>query len=51
LNQKLINKNEAQFGKEARALYGDSIVNSINAKLIGSTIDQHNKVQELSDQI
>jgi hypothetical protein len=49
--QKMVEGNEARYGKEARALYGDSVVDASNAKLMGLTIRQYRRVQELSNQI
>ncbi len=49
--QKMIEDNEALYGKEARALYGDSVVDDSNAKLMGLTALQYERVQELSNQI
>jgi len=49
--QRMVEENEAQYGKDARGLYGDGIVDASNAKLMGLTIEQHNRVQELSDLI
>jgi DNA-binding transcriptional MerR regulator len=49
--QKLIEDNEKKFGKEVREKYGDAAVDASNAKLMGLTTEQYEKVQELSQQI
>lgn len=49
--QKLIDKNEKQYGKEIREKYGDDIIDASNAKVMGLTAEQYERVQELSRQI
>lgn len=49
--QKLVEENEKKYGKETREKYGDDIVNESNAKMIGLTYEQYEKMQELSQQI
>lgn len=46
--QKLIDENEKQYGKEIREKYGDDIINASNAKVMGLTAEQYERVQELS---
>ena len=49
--QKMLDKNEKQYGKEIREKYGNDIVDASNAKMMGLTAEQYKKVQELSCQI
>jgi DNA-binding transcriptional MerR regulator len=49
--QDLIDKNEAQFGREARERYGDSAVDQSNAKLKNMTQSQHDEVTALAQTI
>lgn len=49
--QKMLEKNEKQYGKEIREKYGNDIVDASNAKMMGLTAEQYKKVQELSCQI
>lgn len=46
--QKIIDENEKQYGKEIREKYGDDIIDASNAKVMGSTAEQYERVQELS---
>ena len=49
--QRILDENEKQYGKEIREKFGDGIVDSSNAKMMGLTVEQYEKVQELSYQI
>jgi DNA-binding transcriptional MerR regulator len=49
--QKMVEDNEKQYGKEIREKFGDAIVDASNAKMMGLTAEQHEKVQKLSCQI
>jgi len=49
--QKMLDENEDKYGKEARTLYGDKVVDASNTKLMGLTPQQYAYVQELSSQI
>ncbi|NLC45150.1 MAG: MerR family transcriptional regulator, partial [Clostridiales bacterium] len=49
--QKLIEDNENKYGKETRDKYGDDIVDESNAKMMGLTYEQYEKMQELTKQI
>lgn len=44
--QKIINENEKQYGKEIREKFGDAIVDASNAKMMGLTDEQYEKVQK-----
>jgi hypothetical protein len=47
----LIANNEQQYGREIRNKYGTETVKASNAKLMGLTADQYERVQDLSLQI
>jgi erythromycin esterase-like protein len=47
----MIDDNEKQYGKEIREKFGDDVIDASNAKLMGLTADQYERVQELSRQI
>ncbi len=49
--QKLVDENEKKYGKEIREKYGDDVVDKSNAKMMGLTAEQYEKMQELSQQI
>ncbi|MCF8018656.1 MAG: MerR family transcriptional regulator [Vallitaleaceae bacterium] len=49
--KKMVSENEEVYGKEIREKYGDEIVDSSNAKLMGLTEKEYRRYQELSDQI
>jgi DNA-binding transcriptional MerR regulator len=49
--QKLINDNEAKYGKEIRAKYGDEKVDRSNQKLMGLTPEQYAELQKLEAEI
>ncbi|RNC62750.1 MAG: HTH-type transcriptional activator mta [Candidatus Dichloromethanomonas elyunquensis] len=49
--QKMLDENEKQYGKEIREKFGDAIVDASNAKMMGLTAEQYEKVQNLSCQI
>ncbi len=47
--QKMIDENEAKYGKEVREKYGDDTVNKSNEKLKNMTPEQYKEVTELSE--
>lgn len=47
----LISQNEAQYGKEVRATYGDAAVDASNAKLMGMSEAQYHAYEELTAEI
>ncbi len=47
--QKMIDENEAKYGKEIREKYGADTVNKSNDKVKNMTQEQHQKVTELSE--
>lgn len=49
--KKMLEENEQQYGKELRERFGDDVIDSSNAKLMGMTEEQYVKVQSLSLQI
>lgn len=49
--QKMLDENEKQYGKEIREKFGDAIVDASNARMMGLTAEQYEKVQNLSCQI
>ena len=49
--QKLIDQNEKQYGKEIREKFGSDTIDASNTKLMGLTENQYAKAQELSRQI
>jgi DNA-binding transcriptional MerR regulator len=49
--QKLIDDNEAQYGKEVRVKYGDETVNKSNQKLKGMTQEQYAQFEKLSQMV
>ena len=49
--EQLIANNEQQYGREIREKYGAVTVEASNAKLMGLTVDQYDRVQDLSRQI
>jgi len=51
LKKKMIDENEKKYGKEIREKYGDDVVNASNAKLMGLTEEQYERMQQLSQQI
>jgi DNA-binding transcriptional MerR regulator len=51
LKQNLIDENEAKYGEEIRAKYGDNTIDSSNAKIKGLTKEQYDEVQRLSDEL
>jgi len=51
LKQNLIDENEAKYGEEIRAKYGDNAIDSSNAKLKGLTKEQYDEVQKLTDKL
>jgi len=49
--QQLIDDNEAKYGEEIRAKYGDEQVDKSNAKLKGMTKEQYEEIERLSEDI
>ncbi|SFJ53940.1 MerR family transcriptional regulator [Thermoflavimicrobium dichotomicum] len=49
--QKLIDDNEAMYGKEIRAKYGDDVVNRSNEKLKNMTKEEYEEVTRLADEV
>jgi DNA-binding transcriptional MerR regulator len=49
--QKMIDDNEAKYGKEIREKYGEDTVNKSNAKVKNMTQAQHEEVTRLSDEL
>ena len=49
--QDMIQKNEAQYGPELRARYGDALVDRANARLAGLTREQYDAMTTLEDEI
>lgn len=49
--REMLDENEKQYGKEIREKYGDDIVDASNAKMMGLTVEQYERAQELSRQI
>ena len=49
--QKLIEDNEGKYGEEIRAKYGDETVNRSNAKVLGMTQQQYEKIENLSREL
>lgn len=49
--EKLVNDNEAAYGKEAREKYGDEAVNESNRKLLNLTEEQWERYQALENEI
>lgn len=47
----LINKNEAEFGSEIRAKYGDTTIDESNAKLMGMSEDDYEAFRNLEQEI
>jgi len=46
--QKMLDENEKLYGKEIREKFGDAVVEASNAKMMGLTAEQYEKVQNLS---
>ena len=49
--RKMIDENEKQYGKEVREKFGDDVVDACNAKIMGMTAEQCEKLQELTGEI
>lgn len=49
--QKLVDKNEAKYGKEIRKKYGQEVVDAANSKLLGLSEAEFNRVEELAQEI
>lgn len=47
----LIDENEKKYGKEIREKYGDSTVDSSNAKMLNMTQEQYEELEELSKEV
>ena len=51
LKQGLVESNEAEYGAEARAKYGDEAVDAANAGLLGMSREQYDAFQALGEEI
>lgn len=49
--KKLVEDNEAKYGKEVREKYGESTVNSSNQKVLGMTQEQYDEVTKLATEV
>lgn len=49
--QKLVDENEAKYGKEVREKYGEETVNKSNQKVKGMSQEQHEEVTRLATQV
>lgn len=49
--KKLVEDNEAKYGKEVREKYGESTVNSSNQKVLGMTQEQYHEVTKLATEV
>ncbi|MFT4415567.1 MerR family transcriptional regulator [Fredinandcohnia humi] len=49
--KKLIDDNEKKYGKEIREKYGDDTVNKSNEKLMNMSLEDHEAVTKLSEQV
>ncbi len=49
--EKLIQENEEKYGKEVREKYGEDAVNASNAKMMGLTKEQYDRMQKLSEDL
>lgn len=49
--KELIEKNEEKYGEEVREKYGDDMVEKSNARLMGLTEEQYNRMQKLGEEI
>ncbi|MGI6120577.1 MAG: MerR family transcriptional regulator [Desulfosporosinus sp.] len=49
--QKLINDNEAKYGKEIREIYGDETVNKSNQKFLRMSPEQYNEAMKLATEV
>ncbi len=49
--QKLIDENEAKYGKEIREKYGEEAVNNSNQKVKGMTPEEYEVVTRLSNEV
>jgi hypothetical protein len=47
----MIDDNEAKYGKEIRAKYGDDVVNGSNEKLKNMTKEEYEEVNRLADEV
>ncbi len=48
--QKMVDDNEASYGKEVREKYGDDLVNASNAKVKGMSVKQWQKAEALREE-
>ena len=46
--QKMLDENEKKYGREIREKYGEEVVETSNAKMMGMTAEQYTEVQEIS---
>lgn len=51
LKRKLVEENEAAYGEEIRARYGDDVIDESNAKMLGMTRAQHDTLQQTAQDI
>lgn len=49
--KKLIEENEAKYGEEIREKYGDDQVDASNAKMMGLSEEQYQRMQEMAEEI
>jgi len=48
--RRLVEENEAKYGKEAREKYGDAAVDAANAKVLGMTAEQYRELVQLEQE-
>jgi len=51
LKTKLINENEAAYGKEIREKYGDEAISSSNAKIMNMSEPEYARIEQLNTEI
>jgi DNA-binding transcriptional MerR regulator len=49
--QKMVRDNEAQYGEEIRAKYGDARVDRSNARLLNTSREQYSRMETLTDEL
>ncbi|MDQ2084937.1 MerR family transcriptional regulator [Herbivorax sp. ANBcel31] len=49
--KKIVDENEKKYGKEIREKFGNNVIDSSNAKMMGLTAQQYKKTEELSREI
>lgn len=49
--QKMLDENEKKYGREIREKYGEEVVETSNAKMMGMTSEQYTEIQEISRQL